>query len=321
MNNYYAKQYRGSVNDRQLNCIRKQKEKGGKRDYRSCLTTLKALSWADLQGVCSDMIPHVIAMKQQVNTNISMADFPANKVDESHCTWRLPKPNTLFLLTNHWHLLHCQLGMFNPHEFRFFLGDTQKGHGVDFDNWKFEVESLLRDGTHSERVLAPYVRQSIRGEPSRLIQTLGPNASIRQLIQELEASYGTVQDGPALLQKAYNSHQEVQESAAAFGRRLKLLVFDVSRCGGLPQSSMDTVLRQIYWRGLRDPDDPEHVPVCPPPQSAPPPATPRQPFSEAVSQINSTLAELKVALHPTAPHTAAPPKASTPANKPTMTPT
>ncbi|XP_022111734.1 uncharacterized protein LOC110990976 [Acanthaster planci] len=228
-------------------------------------------------------------------------------------------------------------GYVQPPRISLFMGDSTKGHGVDFDTWKFEVESLLRDATYSERVLAPYVRQSIRGEPSRLIQTLGPHASIPQLIHELEASYGTVQDGPALLQKAYNSQQEDQESAAAFGRRLKLLVFDSCRRGGLPQSSMDTVLRQIYWRGLRDPDvrnacrhlkdtvaDFDHLvrlvrkgeqeaqsisrrPLKvqrPPQQPASVSSTSDQPFSEALSSINSTLAELKVALHP--PHTPSP---------------
>ena len=230
-------------------------------------------------------------------------------------------------------------GYIQPPRISVFMGDSNKGHGVDFDSWKFEVESLLRDATYSERVLAPFVRQSIRGEPSRLIQTLGPHASIHQLIHELEASYGTVQDGPALLQKAYNSHQEDQESAAAFGRRLKLLTYDACRRGGLPQSSMDTVLRQIYWRGLRDPEvrnacrhlkdtagDFDHLvrlvrkgeqevqaTSCRPPKDhrpphpvVPVPATTPQPFSEALSNINSTLAELKVALRPTANNASSP---------------
>ncbi|XP_033634540.1 formin-like protein 14 [Asterias rubens] len=213
-----------------------------------------------------------------------------------------------------------------------FLGDvSSKGHGVDFDSWRFEVDSLLRDGTYSEQILAPYVRQSIRGEPSRLIQTLGPHASIGAIVRELEGSYGTVQDGPSLLQRAYNSNQEDQETAAGFGRRLKLLVYDACRRGGLPVATMDNVLMQIFWRGLRDQQlknicrhkkdevatfdslvrlvrlgEQELVAKCPvkdlPP--GPPRPTPAHDFKDALSVISSSLAELKVAL---TPQPAAPP--------------
>ncbi|XP_038069214.1 uncharacterized protein LOC119738399 [Patiria miniata] len=76
---------RPSVTDRVLHKFKK-------RDYRSCLTTLEALSWADLQVVCNDLMPHVIDKKEQINTNISLADFPASKVDERRSKLaRLPK--------------------------------------------------------------------------------------------------------------------------------------------------------------------------------------------------------------------------------------
>ena len=217
---------------------------------------------------------------------------------------------------------HLPTGYVQPPRISPFFGDvSSKGHGVDFDSWKFEVESLLRDGTYPEQILAPHVRQSIRGEPSRLIQTLGPHASIAAIILELEGSYGTVQDGPTLLQKAYNSHQEDQETAAGFGRRLKLLVFEACRRDGLPAASMDVVLRQIFWRGLRDQQlknicrhrkdeahtfdhlvrlvrmgEQELVVIKRQPKELPtvPPRTPDPNLKDALATIASSLADLKV---------------------------
>ncbi|XP_071785348.1 uncharacterized protein [Asterias amurensis] len=54
------------------------------RDYKLCLSVMESLSWEDLTTICSDMIHIVNNQKPVPRENLSVSDFPAEKVDERH---------------------------------------------------------------------------------------------------------------------------------------------------------------------------------------------------------------------------------------------
>lgn len=132
-----------------------------------------------------------------------------------------------------------------------FSGEKGKGE-VSFETWKYEIDCLKRDDTCTEEMLARLVRRSLRGEASQMIISLGPEATVEELVSKLEGFYGTVESGAVLLQQVYSIKQGQNEPIATYSSRLQLLIDRAERRGGITSSAKDETCRVVFWRGLMD---------------------------------------------------------------------
>ena len=82
-----------------------------------------------------------------------------------------------------------------------FSGDPiQKGE-VSFEQWVFEVKSVMQ--SHTEATLWEGIVQSLHGAPADLVQYLGLQALVSEIINKLELVYGTVASFDILMQNIY----------------------------------------------------------------------------------------------------------------------
>ena len=101
-----------------------------------------------------------------------------------------------------------------------FGGEKGKGD-VSFETWKYEIECLKSDETCTEEMLTRLVRRSLKGEASQIVISLGPEATVGDIVDKLEGFYGTVESGAVLLQQVYSSKQAANESITAYSARLR----------------------------------------------------------------------------------------------------
>ncbi len=91
-------------------------------------------------------------------------------------------------------------GYQQPLKLSFFSGeDKPKGGETAFDLWKFDVECLMREGTHSDETIKQCVRRSLRGDAARLLKHMGFEPTLDQILLKLDGLYGTVESGETIL--------------------------------------------------------------------------------------------------------------------------
>lgn len=132
-----------------------------------------------------------------------------------------------------------------------FSGSAAKGE-AGFEDWRFEVRCLMRDGALHDDELLKSVRISLKGEANRVAMHLGEDATLENILQKLERVYGTVESGTTLLQKFYNCRQEEAETIGAYGCRLEDVLSKAISRGAVAEEQSDGMLRNKLWSGLKD---------------------------------------------------------------------
>ena len=86
-------------------------------------------------------------------------------------------------------------------KFSVFSGDsTQKGE-VSFEQWVFEVKSVMQ--SHTEATLREGIVCLLWGAMVELVQYLGPHAPVSDIINMLELIYGTIASFDTQMQNFY----------------------------------------------------------------------------------------------------------------------
>ena len=126
-------------------------------------------------------------------------------------------------------------------------GDAKE---VSFESWKFEVLTLLKEGTHSRKEIASLAKKSLRGQASDVVRRLGVDADIEMVLDKLNCVYGVVEESENLLGQFYNAKQRPDESVASWGCRLEDLLDRANEQEHLHSKSMNDMLRTKFWNGL-----------------------------------------------------------------------
>ncbi|XP_053390712.1 uncharacterized protein LOC128553555 [Mercenaria mercenaria] len=101
-----------------------------------------------------------------------------------------------------------------------FGGDSGKGD-VTWECFKFEVEALLADGVFTQEQILHGIRRSVKGEVAEIIRRLGIDATIHQILDKLDSTYGNIETTESIMRKFYNCTQQQQESVTSFASRLE----------------------------------------------------------------------------------------------------
>lgn len=104
----------------------------------------------------------------------------------------------------------------------YVFSETERGKGVPYRVWRFEVGSVIRGKLYSSEVISEQIRRSLYGEAKATLVGLGPEASCESLLMKLDQFYSDVgaATGDELLTEAYRFKQAENEEVAAFALRL-----------------------------------------------------------------------------------------------------
>lgn len=134
-----------------------------------------------------------------------------------------------------------------------FYGDTDsltKGE-VTYDQWKYEVQSLMYEKTYKQEVILQAIRRSLRGEASRILMRLGPGVSFIGILEKFESVYGVVDSKECLLAKFYSAKQKEKESVTEWSCRLEDILNKAAERGLVKHGDTNDMLRSMLWTGMR----------------------------------------------------------------------
>ncbi|XP_060589869.1 calponin homology domain-containing protein DDB_G0272472-like [Ruditapes philippinarum] len=86
--------------------------------------------------------------------------------------------------------------------------------GTQFEEWKLEVESAIETGLYQDYVLAQAVRSSVVSTARRVLQTLRPAATTKEIVSKMEDIYGNIRSGDSIIHEFYSAKQQISESCS-----------------------------------------------------------------------------------------------------------
>ena len=101
-----------------------------------------------------------------------------------------------------------------------FSGKEGKGE-TSYVLWRWEVECLLTEKTHSLEVIAQAIRRSLRGEAGKVAMRLGPHAKMGDVLEKMDSVYGVVEEKESLMGEFYNATQREDEVVSTWSCRLE----------------------------------------------------------------------------------------------------
>ena len=122
--------------------------------------------------------------------------------------------------------------------FKFSKAEDRKD--APYEAWKYEVQSLMREGVYSAQVIATSAKKSLRGEEDKIARRLGCDASVEDTIRKFDGIYGTVEYSNVLISQFYSAVQLPDESVSAWGCRLEDLLHRALTSGlSMPRHSLN----------------------------------------------------------------------------------
>ena len=86
----------------------------------------------------------------------------------------------------------------------YFSGEEPKPQNeATYEEWRYKVECIKKDGIYSEQIIAQAVRKSLKGPDKRVLLPLGPSVSIKDMLSRLEGVFGNVATGESILQEFF----------------------------------------------------------------------------------------------------------------------
>ena len=113
-------------------------------------------------------------------------------------------------------------GYINPPRLVTFSGDPKSE--VSYQQWRFEVDSLLKDEQCTPSLLMRSVRQSLRGQAFNTLKNLGSSATLQQILETFDRYFGEILPYNKVRQEFHTARQDQKESVSVWACRLENLV-------------------------------------------------------------------------------------------------
>ena len=136
-------------------------------------------------------------------------------------------------------------------KFSFFSGDVTRKDEAYYDVWRYEVDCVVLDKSHREESVRRSIRRSLRGTAARALMRLGPEASLKDMLQKLDRMFGQAARKQQVLKEFYNAEQEQNENVTAWGCRLEDIMVRAQQLGNVDEKEAEEMLRERFWHGLR----------------------------------------------------------------------
>lgn len=137
-------------------------------------------------------------------------------------------------------------------KFSVFSGDEHKAKSeATFEEWKYEVNCIQKEGTYREEAIAQAIRKSLTGQAKRVLLPMGTSPTVEEILSKLDGIFGNVATGESVLQEFYTAEQRQDESVATWGLRLEEILQKAVVKGHVKSEENTKSLRNKFWRSLR----------------------------------------------------------------------
>ncbi|XP_053406322.1 trichohyalin-like [Mercenaria mercenaria] len=123
-----------------------------------------------------------------------------------------------------------------------------------FEEWKIEVEIILKSGLYEENILRQAIINSLCGHIRKILLTMSPDATIQQIISKLEGIYGNIRSAESVLSEFYMSKQRKEENVSEWGLRLESILQRAIEKGHIKEEQREDMLKARFWRHLYSED-------------------------------------------------------------------
>ena len=126
------------------------------------------------------------------------------------------------------------------------------GNGCSYRLWRSAIFRWKRANYSDDQILAEAF-STLKGEPAELVQDLGEDATLDEMMEVLDGHYGNVLDYDALNSELYTMKQAFSESVTAFGVRVSTCVkmMAAEYPARMPAHTVPTTKRDRFYGGLR----------------------------------------------------------------------
>ena len=119
-----------------------------------------------------------------------------------------------------------------------------------FEEWKLEVEVMMKSGMYCDDILKQAIRNSLTGNTRKILLTVKSNATTKDILKKLESVYGNVRTAESVIEEFYATKQTREESVSAWGLHLEGLVQTAIEKGALLEDQREDMLKNRFWKYL-----------------------------------------------------------------------
>lgn len=136
-----------------------------------------------------------------------------------------------------------------------YSGDSAKGD-VSYEQWRFEVRSMVKEGLYREPVVLQLLRRSLRGTAADILLHMGEGVSVQQVLAKMDRIFGNVLPPEQLLEVFFTARQQEKEKVAAWACRLEDILSKLQSCQEadapyVPPEVATSNMRAKFYSGLR----------------------------------------------------------------------
>lgn len=130
-----------------------------------------------------------------------------------------------------------------------FYGEDNKGE-VSWPTFKFEVEALISENIFTEEQILLGVRRAVKGNASDVLRRLGIGVGIKEVMEKLKNTFGSIETEEIILRKFYACQQEASETVATYASRIEEMFARAVTLGGMKKGD-DKILKKVFYQGLK----------------------------------------------------------------------
>lgn len=129
-----------------------------------------------------------------------------------------------------------------------FFGEDNKGE-VSWPTFKFEVEALISENIFTEEQILLGIRRAVKGNASDVLRRLGIGVGIKEVMEKLKNTFGSIETEEIVLRKFYACQQETSETVATYASRIEEMFARAATLGGIKKD--DKILKKVFYQGLK----------------------------------------------------------------------
>lgn len=139
-----------------------------------------------------------------------------------------------------------------PYITPFSGNDPLPKNETTFEDWKVEIQCLIKSGSLPDYAVAQCIRNSLKQPAKKAVARCSPSASSQDLVDKLQNTFGNVASGESVLTEFYTSEQKPSESITMWSLRLEEIVQRGIDKGQIEEEKKDEMLRNRFWRYLHN---------------------------------------------------------------------
>ena len=132
-----------------------------------------------------------------------------------------------------------------------FYGEEGKGE-VGYQTWKYEIECLQQEKKYPEDQILLTIRRSAKGEAANILRRLGVKATVHEVIQKFNSTFGDIDTPELIMKKFYAVEQKPTESLITYAARVEELFAQAVEVKAL-QKTQESILKSVFYQGIKQP--------------------------------------------------------------------